>query len=46
MAVSFIDIPDLMLKLYVFDIFYMSYLPYGGLNGFRSMQEEWKDNIV
>jgi hypothetical protein len=31
-----------MLKLYVFDIFYTSYLPYRGLNGSRSMQEERK----
>jgi hypothetical protein len=34
-----LNIPDLLLKLYIFN---KSYFPYGEQNGFRSMLEQWK----
>jgi hypothetical protein len=38
---------DLILKLYVFDIFlYLSYFPYGRQNGFRSIQEQQKGQRI
>jgi hypothetical protein len=34
-------VTDLILKLYAFDIFYLSYFPSKRQNGPRSMQERW-----
>jgi hypothetical protein len=36
----FSNIPDLILQLYIIGVFQLSYLPYRGQNGSRSMQED------
>jgi hypothetical protein len=40
MSIDNLHIPDLILKLYVIGVFQLSYLPYRGQRGFRSMQEQ------
>jgi hypothetical protein len=40
MSIDNLYIPDLILKLYVIGVFQLSYLPYRGQRGFRSMQEQ------
>jgi len=39
MSIDNLHIPDLIKQLYVIGVFQLSYLPYRGQNGFRSMQE-------
>jgi hypothetical protein len=39
MSIDHLHIPDLILKLYVIGVFELSYLPYRGQRGFRSMQD-------
>ena len=41
-----INTPDLILKLYVIDVFQLSYLPYRGQNGSRSMPEQLMGQII
>ena len=40
MSIDNLHIPDFILKLYVIGVFQLSYLPYRGQNGSRSMQEQ------
>jgi hypothetical protein len=40
MSIDNLHIPDFILKLYVMDVFQLSYLPYRGQNGSRSIQEQ------
>jgi hypothetical protein len=40
MSIDNLYIPDLIRKLYVIGVFQLSYLPYRGQNGSRSMQEQ------
>ena len=39
-------IPDLIIKLFVFRFLYRGYFPYGAQNGFRSLQERWKEQRI
>jgi hypothetical protein len=41
-----IHTPHLILKLYVIGVFQLSYLPYRGQNGSRSMQEQLMGQII
>ena len=40
MLIDNLHIPELILKLYAIGVFQLSYLPYRGQNGSRSMQEQ------
>ena len=40
MSIDNLHIPDFILKLYVMYVFQLSYLPYRGQNGSRSIQEQ------
>ena len=46
MFIDNLHIPDLILKLYVIGVFQLSYLPYRGQNGSRSMQEQLMGQII
>ena len=46
MSIDNSHIPDLNLKLYVIGVFQLSYLPYRGQNGSRSMQERLIGQII
>ena len=39
LSIDNLHIPDLILQLYVIGVFQLSYIPYRGQNGSRSMQE-------
>jgi hypothetical protein len=40
MSIDNLQIPDLILYIYAIGVFQLSYLPYRGQRGFRSMQEQ------
>ena len=46
MSIDHLQIPDLILKLNVIGVFQLSYLPYRGQNGSRSMQERLIGEII